>query len=431
MRQIVKCAFWLGLVTIILGPIALASMMFEAVPRIAGDATIEVEDVERLRTLLRQNDPRGLREGETRRIELSQRDIDLGIEYLLSRLPLVTRAVARTELAAGHAAVEASIPMPGNPLGEYCNLSARLRPAARGVAVDALRIGRVAIPGWLLDRALEFADGRAQGIAGYREASDVARAISEVDFQPGRVAFVMQWHGDLARRVEQHGRELMLPAGERARLQVHYEELARILSNRLRDGDSLLNLLRPAFSYAADRSEDGNDATKENRAAMVALALFAAAAPGDLGRLFGDEEARRLPPLKRIEVTLGGRADLARHFLVSAALSAAANDAIADVMGVFKEVQDSRGGSGFSFADLAADRAGVRFGRLGVRSPDALQQRVAEAAEESEFMPSVESLPEGMQEPDFIRRFSNRDSDAYARVVAEIEARLDRCVLFR
>lgn len=406
-------------------------MMFETAPRVTGDAKIEVEDVERLRTLLRQNDPRALRTGEMRRIELSQRDINLGIEYVLSRLPLVKGAVARTELAAGHATVEASIPTPGNPLGEYCNLSARLRPAARGVAVDALRVGRLPIPGWLLGRALEFADDRARGVAGYREASDVARAVSEVDFQPGRVAFVMQWHGDLARRVEQHGRELVLPAEERARLQVHYEELARILSNRLKDGDSLLKLLRPTFSYAADRSAGGNDPAKENRAALVALALYAAAAPGDLGRLFGDEEARSLPPLKRIEVTLGGRADLARHFLVSAALSAAANDAIAGVMGVFKEVQDSRGGSGFSFADLAADRAGVRFGQLGVRSPDALQQRVAEAAGESEFMPSVETLPEGMQEPEFIRRFSNRDSDAYAQVVAEIEKRVDRCVLFR
>jgi uncharacterized protein YfiM (DUF2279 family) len=260
---------------------------------------------------------------------------------------------------------------------------------------------------------------------------DVARAISDVDFQPERVAFVMQWQGDLARRIEQHGRELVLPAAERARLQVHYEELARILANRLKDGDSLVNLLRPMFSYAADRSDEGNDPVKENRAALVALALYAAAAPEDLGRLIGEAEAQALPPLKGIEITLGGRADLAKHFFVSAALSAAANDAIADVMGVFKEVQDSRGGSGFSFADLAADRAGVRFGQLAVQAPGALQQRAAAAREEGEFMPAVDNLPEGMQEPDFIRRFASRDSDAYAKVAAEIETRLDRCALFQ
>lgn len=431
MWRLLKYAFWLALIAILLGPLTLAPMVFEAAPRVAGDAKIEVEDVERLKTVLEQNDPRDLRAGETRRIELSQRDINIGVEYILARLPLVTGAAARTELAAGHATVEATVPTPGNPLGEYCNVSMRLRPAERGVAVEALRVGRVPVPGWLLRSALAFADGRARAVAGYREASDVARAISEVDFQPGRVAFVMQWQGDLARRVERHGRELVLPEEERVRLQAHYEELARILGNRVKDGDTLLNLLRPMFSYAAERSEDGNDPAQENKAAMVAMAIHAAAAPEDLGRLFGDEEARRLPPLKGIEVTLDGRADLAKHFLVSAALSAAANDVIADVMGVFKEVQDSRGGSGFSFADLAADRAGIRFGQLGVRSPAALQQRVAAVAEEGELMPSVEDLPEGMQEPDFIRRFSDRDSEAYAQVVAEIEARLDRCALFR
>jgi uncharacterized protein YfiM (DUF2279 family) len=428
---LLKYVLWLLLIAIVIGPFVLAPMMFEAAPRVAGGEKIEVEDVERLKTLLKQNDPRDLREGEHRQVELNQRDINLGIEYILARLPLVRGAAARTQLAAGHATVEASIPTPGNPLGEFCNVWVRLTPAERGVAIDALRLGRVPIPDWLIGKALAFADTRARGIGGYREARDVARAISGVDFQPERVAFVMEWQGDLAQRIEEHGRELVLPAQERARLQVHYEELARILANRLKDGDSLVNLLRPIFSYAADRADEGNDPVKENRAALVALALYAAAGPEDLGRLIGDSEAQALPPLKGIEVTLGGRADLARHFLVSAALSAAANDAIADVMGVFKEVQDSRGGSGFSFADLAADRAGVRFGQLAVQAPGALQQRAAAAREEGEFMPAVDNLPEGMQEPDFIRRFASRDSDAYAKVAAEIETRLDRCALFQ
>ncbi len=431
MWRFLKYILWLVLIAIVIGPFIVAPMMFEAAPRVAGGEKIEVEDVERLKALLKQNDPRDLREGERRHVELSQRDINLGVDYVLSRLPLGQGAAARTQLAAGQATVDASIATPGNPLGEFCNVSVRLTPAERGVAVDSLRVGRVPIPDWLIGKVLAFADTRARGIGGYREARDVVQAISGVDFQSERVAFVIEWQGDLAQRIEHHGRELVLPAEERARLQVHYEELARILANRLKDGDSLVNLLRPMFSYAADRADDGNDPAKENRAAMVALALYAAAAPEDLGRLFGDQEAQALPPLKGIEVTLGGRADLAKHFLVSAALSAAANDAIADVMGVFKEVQDSRGGSGFSFADLAADRAGVRFGQLAVQAPGALQQRAAAAREEGEFMPAVDNLPEGMQEPDFIRRFASRDSDAYAKVAAEIETRLDRCALFQ
>src|SRR5262249_40587622 len=63
---------------------------------------------------------------------------------------------------------------------------------------------------------------------------------------------------------------------------------------------------------------------------------------------------------KRLEVlgepTMHGRHDLAQHFWVSAALTALWGAKQAEAAGVLKEWLDSaEGGSGFSFADLAAD----------------------------------------------------------------------------
>ena len=43
---------------------------------------------------------------------------------------------------------------------------------------------------------------------------------------------------------------------------------------------------------------------------------------------------------------------------------------LSDVIGLYKEIEDSRGGSGFSFNDIAADRAGTRFGEKAVASED-------------------------------------------------------------
>jgi uncharacterized protein YfiM (DUF2279 family) len=59
-----------------------------------------------------------------------------------------------------------------------------------------------------------------------------------------------------------------------------------------------------------------------------------------------------------------GRYDSAQHFVISAALAAWAGEPAANAIGVYKEIDDSRRGSGFSFADLAADRAGTRFGEV-------------------------------------------------------------------
>jgi hypothetical protein len=46
------------------------------------------------------------------------------------------------------------------------------------------------------------------------------------------------------------------------------------------------------------------------------------------------------------------------------------------MIGLFKEMTDARSGSGFSFNDMAANRAGTRLGALAVGDPAKLQQRL-------------------------------------------------------
>ena len=67
--------------------------------------------------------------------------------------------------------------------------------------------------------------------------------------------------------------------------------------------------------------------------------------------------------------TMRGRHDWAQHFAVSAALAVLIGPQNAEAAGVVKEISDSRGGSGFSFADLSADLAGIQFARAVGRRP--------------------------------------------------------------
>ena len=143
-------------------------------------------------------------------------------------------------------------------------------------------------------------------------------------------------------------------------------------------------------------------------------------------------EARNWLQVTPRQVTLHGRGDLARHFIVSAAIAAFAGSPLADAIGLYKELDDARGGSGFSFVDLAADRSGTLFGQLGSSDRVAeLQRRGAALTGESAIIPDIAGLPEDMAEAEFKRRFGGVSAPAYRAMLAEIERRVAACALYR
>jgi hypothetical protein len=180
---------------------------------------------------------------------------------------------------------------------------------------------------------------------------------------------------------------------------------------------------------ASERSA-GGDPQAESRAVIVVVAFYvngkglSAIVPG----------AKNWPRPARRKVTLNGRDDFPQHFTISAALAANAGGPLSDAIGLYKEVDDSRGGSGFSFNDIAADRAGTVFGEVAMRPGEgarAFQRRVAAGLKEPDMMPVVADLPEFMPEAEFKRRFGGIGAPAYNKMMQEIERRVAACALYR
>jgi hypothetical protein len=121
--------------------------------------------------------------------------------------------------------------------------------------------------------------------------------------------------------------------------------------------------------------------------------------------------------------TMLGRRDLAQHFFVSAHLAATLGDAAADTAGLAKELLDANGGSGFSFADLAADRAGRRFAS-GVRSKQLSLAMLSQSFLVPAFIPSIKDLPEGLTAADLAQQFGDKDDDRFLKQVLEIDQRI-------
>lgn len=93
--------------------------------------------------------------------------------------------------------------------------------------------------------------------------------------------------------------------------------------------------------------------------------------------------------------TLKGRRDLAQHFFLSAYLAVAVGPRAAESAGLAKELADSRSQSGFSYRDLAANAAGIKFAEH-LMDGTLLLSDVANGLPTSRLMPKVSDLPEGL-----------------------------------
>ena len=218
----------------------------------------------------------------------------------------------------------------------------------------------------------------------------------------------------------------VVPPAQAARLRIYHEALGVTLQS-LRGPQDLPVLLTPLFVLAQQRTAAGGDGSAENRAALLALAAHAVERhPGSLL-----PAARAWPRLPARGLRLDGRKDFPIHLLVSATIAAEGGGPLADTLGLLKEVDDARHGSGFSFNDIAVNRAGARLGELAVHEPARLQAALAAGVTARDLLPDVSDLPEFMSEAEFMARFGGVGAPRYQAQVAEIEARVRALPLYR
>lgn len=104
---------------------------------------------------------------------------------------------------------------------------------------------------------------------------------------------------------------------------------------------------------------------------------------------------------------------------------------LAHGVGVGKELMDTTEvGSGFSFDDLAADRAGTLLAIAATKN-DAnarnLQTRIGQGVVIADFFPGVEGLPSGLTRDEFQSEYGGLGGKVTLRLAQEIEYRLAEC----
>lgn len=404
-------------------PLVLLAALFVAIDdtaAVTGQAALTPAHVERARWLLARNDPRRMRAGVLRTIVVSQEDLDLAANYLANRY---LGGASQIVLQNGRATVRASLALPANPLGRFINVDAALRETATLPRFEHLRLGSVPVPAFLCNWLIDIGMARMQASAQFNAAADV---VKQVRSRNGFLTVHFEWSDAVPGQLK----AALVGPQEQERWRTYQERLAQLTGQvgvlRIVRMEQLLG---PLMQLAVQRSAQG-DPVAESRAALIVLAFYV----NGKGLAALVPAARDWPVAQRHLVTLQDRVDFPRHFTISAALAATAGSPLSDVVGLYKELDDARGGSGFSFNDIAADRAGTRFGELAVSGMPAfgrIERVVANGLREPDLIPDVRDLPEFLSKAEFTRRFGGVGEPGYQAMMAKIEGRIAGLPLYR
>lgn len=405
---------WSLLLVLLLGGVVLPWLALDDTPAIEPPGELRRTDLAWVKALFDKHDPRRQPAEVVQTIQLDEDEVNRLLNYAVE-LRRVSGVAA--ELAPGTATLTATFSAPPNPFGRYLNVTARVAEAPAGIRVDSVRLGSLPVPGVLADALAHVVHRRLRRDTTYAALAD---AFARVSFDENRATLDYRWRPELLVRLERKSVELLVPADEQARMLAYAERLDRLLKQHPRDATvPLVDAVAPLFAYGRTR---GGDVAEENRAALTALAAYLSGIHLQ-GLLSGESASIRRAP--RVLLSLHGRRDFAEHYIISAALTVNGGSRLANAIGLVKEEEDASGGSGFSFTDLAANRAGVRLAeRATAESARRVQQRLAGARKDGDLLPDFRDLPEFMSRSEFDRNYGPVGGPRYQQVIDRIDARL-------
>ena len=408
---------WYLVVSLLLVTLSLLAVLIfltiEEEPHIVRPIALTPEHIERAKNIINTH----RHQANSRllsRVNILSTDLDIAVNYLANHFG---KGRAQVNFTERQARIHLSFPLPTDWLDGYINFAVTVVQTNDLPQIRSIQIGNLPLPDFITSALISKGMQWLQNNPEYRKGLD---AIKFIYISKYEVSVLYRWEGDLS-QIKQN--IAMLSKQELAQLLRYQRLLAQYTRRNNTRTVALSELLPPLMQLAAKHSVNG-DAKSENQAAILTTTLHVLSVP--IKSLV--PEAINWPyPLRQV-VTIDKRNDLAKHFMLSAAITIYSDTVLSDVIGLYKEFEDSRSGSGFSFNDIAADRAGTRFGERAITNQStarALQKLVSTGLSDADLIPPWSDLPESMPEDEFKKRFGGIDAPAYQQMLKEIDTRVD------
>ncbi len=432
MKRFIRVVMWSTCIFFIFIPLLIIFLILEREPLVFDTQTVRTDDAVRTGRFARQM-VKKLLENSDRAHIVSASEKDLNALFAVGHRS-IPEASAISTISSELFEVEATLKVPPNPVGNYLNFRLNLLPSESGFRVARATIGDL----FLTDSMVRFIAGLGLNLVfGDNAGEQLLQSVHAVDLKKGQIDVYLKPISNMPQLVQQMKRRVrrirdeVALLGRPEHIRLYYSALSK-LGQDLPENQrvSLSYFMGHLFQMAVNR---GGDPVLENRAAILALGIYLG--NWRVEQMTGRVRTEKMKQAARqdLEVVLAGREDLRLHFLISAVLQMASESGITHAIGEFKELLDAGdGGSGFSFVDLAADRAGVRFAEAATNPEVAhvLQQRLALDASESQFFPVIQNLPEGLSEASFEHHFGTLESERYLHLVNSVDACLDQLPVY-
>ncbi|MBN8759295.1 MAG: hypothetical protein BGO61_02595 [Thiobacillus sp. 65-69] len=412
---------WILVGAMLAGLTVLPWLALDDAPAIEPPAAFRRADLAWVRSLFQKHDPRRQTPDVVQTIRLDEADLNRLLNYAVELHPLSGVAA---ELTPGLATLTATFAVPRNPFGAYLNVTADVAETPTGMRIARMRLGSLPVPAVLADWGMRLAHRWLRRDITYAALSD---AFAQVHFDENEATLDYRWRPELLTHVERKSAAFLIAPEDQGLMLLYAERLDALLKPGRWGSTRPLAEVAPAlFAWPL---QAGASAAEENRAALTALGAYVAGI--SLPRLL-ESESRSIRRAPRVLMTLHGRRDFAEHFAISAALAANGGSRLANAIGLIKEEEDARKGSGFSFTDLAVDRAGARLAeRATGADAERVRQALAGARGDTALLPDFRDLPEFMPQAEFDRRFGPVGGPRYQQIIRRIDGRLDSHPLTR
>ena len=405
----------MALTLLILGVVTVIYITVDNGGELTSFESITLNDIKRVKVIAQQVTGNMEKESSEKQIILSERDLNLAISHFgPSVVNIPDSTFAKINLSSIRQSLQLTLPLdhllalgktelekrPNDLLASLLSLASdvlknkwiniewninidSMAETGRWLSAGQLRIGKLTLS---QAQSKKVAEHIIKGLLSNASSKPILEAwenITNINHQDDRVVvnYVFPSSGTSSLRSYQ---SLILNPREQAQVDIYTQKI-----NALPKRTPLIRLLSAMFTLAAERTTELGDPVGENRALLLSLAKFYGA--DDLNTILQGNNLGQFNR-KRLNYTVYGRRDLAQHLILSAGISLLADEGLANLIGLDKEISDYQAGKTISAWDLLADQAGIRLADNATRSEQSarqVQQLLSDANSDKDLLPDL------------------------------------------